>query len=224
MMFLKLSAFAVAISLASGFIIVSTQEDQLVSVVIHGTVVTDDDEFVANSQLQLSFIKTLLDENELQQQVDEMVVVTTDEEGRYSIQVNIDPQWSDFVLRLSTSGLDQIHFLEPQPKQLTERIRSGIESGSFEFEVNWIVESRPRWRELRLQIDRYGADSAKGRLLRQYGFPDREEEVDWKGGRRIVWYYYSEGMAVRFIGDEQEKVFHFKPRGYRPEQDNRDQL
>ena len=187
-------------------------QEELISIEIHGVVTTDEDETLANSEIELSFTKFLVDESGVTQQSDERVAVTTDEQGRYSIKINIAQNWTNFELRLNPFRLDRVHYVQPRNRQLTELIKTGIESGTFDFEVNWLIESRTGWREIRRRINTYGENSAKGRLLRDYGLPEKEQEYRIEGRVVQIWFYYTQGFAVRFVDGAKDKEFRFRPR------------
>jgi hypothetical protein len=187
-------------------------QEELISIEIHGTVTTDDGEKLADSELELRFTRVIEDENGLTRQSDERAAVTTDSAGNYSLKLNIGRDWSNFILRINASRLDRIHYLQPREKTLTELIRAGINSGTFEFEVNWLIESRPRWRELRARIDSFGENSAQARLLREFGLPEHEQEFRAEGRVINIWFYYTQGFAVRFVNGKRDKEFRFRPR------------
>jgi hypothetical protein len=187
-------------------------QEELISIEIRGTVTTDDGEKLADSELELRFTRVTEDENGLTRQSDERVAVTTDAAGTYSLKLNIGRDWSNFILRINASRLDRIHYLQPREKTLTELIRTGINSGTFDFEVNWLIESRPRWRELRARIDSFGENSAQARLLREFGLPEHEQEFRAEGRVINIWFYYTQGFAVRFVNGQRDKELRFRPR------------
>ena len=190
----------------------ASAQGELISIEIMGGITTDEGEILANVELELRFTSFFVDQSGTAQQTDERVAVTSDLEGRYSIKLNISPQWSNFELRINPARLDEIRYLAPRERLLTELIMSGIESGNFVFEVNWLVESRLGWRELLNRINQYGERSAKGRLLRDFGLPEKEQEFRIDGKVVQIWFYYTQGFAVRFEDEQQDKTFRFRPR------------
>ena len=201
---------ALAISLVSTLPLAA--QDELISIEIMGGITTDESEILANIELELRFTSFFVGEDGAAQQADERVAVTSDLEGRYSIKLNISPKWSNFELRINPARLDEIRYLAPRERLLTELIMSGIESGSFVFEVNWLIESRPGWRELLNRINQHGERSAKGRLLRDFGLPEKEQEFRIDDKVVQIWFYYTQGFAVRFEDEQQDKTFRFRPR------------
>lgn len=187
-------------------------QEEMISIEVYGNVSTDDGSVVSGGTLQLSYVKLFLDENGLTQTSDDAVSVITDIDGKYSLKLNISPEWLDFELNFSVSTLDRVRYLEPSVKQLADIIKNGISSGNFNFEVNWVINSRPRWLELKEAIDRYGENSEKGRLLRIRGIPDRIMEFERDGQRGEIWFFNTDGIAIRFMGEIREKEFRFKPR------------
>lgn len=187
-------------------------QDDMVSFEIRGNVTTDDGLPVINATMQISFTKITVDENEITQTSDEVQVVNTDEEGNYTFQLNLDPDWSDFILRITSSTVDRFRYNTPQERLLTDAIRDKILNGVFNIEVNWVFTSRPTWQEELEEIRKYGEDSEKGRLIRRRGLADKIVKFTRDGKEGEIWLYYGEGIAVRFLGDQREKVFSFKPR------------
>jgi hypothetical protein len=200
----SLLIFGLAVSVAA--------QEELISIEIRGTVSTDDGEKLVGSEIEMRFTRITEEESGLTRQSDERVAVTTDASGSYSIKLNIGRDWSNYILRVNASRLDKIHYVQPRDRMLTELIRAGLESGTYAFEVNWLIESRPRWRELRTRIDSYGADTEQSRLLREYGLPEHEQE--FRADDRVIniWYYYTQGFAVRFVNGVRDKEFRFRPR------------
>jgi hypothetical protein len=139
-------------------------------------------------------------------------VVQSGEDGRYEFQMNINPDWSDYVLAVNNLNLDTFRYEVPGSKNLTDIIRNAITAGEFELEVNWIVVNRPNWQTELAEIEKYGIDSEKSRLIRVRGLPERIVSFRRKDGQSgEIWYYYSAGIAVRFVGDRRDKDFYFKP-------------
>jgi hypothetical protein len=187
-------------------------QDDLVAIRIIGTIRTEEGQPVSGSSLQLTYVSVSFDEEGTPKPSDGRVVVQSDTAGRYEFQMNIDPDWSDFVLAVNSLNLDTFRYKVPGEKNLTDIIRNAISAGEFEVEVNWIVSNRPNWQLELGEIEKYGIDSEKSRLIRVRGLPERILSFRRKDGQvGEIWYYYSAGIAVRFVGDRRDKNFYFKP-------------
>ena len=200
------------------FACAAAAQESMISIEINGAVTTEEGEPLPNCRIQLSFTRIFVDEEGVTETEDDVVAGVTDEDGNFSLEMMIEPNWTGFVLRINAARIDPLRYEQPTEVDLTDVILNGISSGNFVFTVNRAVESRPRWQELKEMIERYGQDSDKGRLLDQLGLPEMVREFVRDGRRGSIWFYYSLGRAFRFLGDEQEVEFRFLPQEYRPEE------
>lgn len=194
-----------------GFAALATAQEELVSFEIGGTISTDAGAPVANASLQLTFTRISLDPATAS--TDSRLVVNTDNAGRYLFRLNIDPDWSDFSLRITSTGLDARRFLTPPERALTDIIRNAISSGSFSAEINWVITGRPGWEKEAEELRRLGENSERGKLIKARGLPDRIKQFTRGNGQSgELWFYYRDGVVVRFIGDTRDRDFYFRPR------------
>ena len=187
-------------------------QDDLVAFEIKGVIVTDENVAVPNAALELTYTSLVVNEEGIATSKDGRLAVNSDENGNYSLQVNLDPDWNDFTLRIASTNLDSFRYRDPNERLLTDAIRNAVSGGTFTLEVNWIISSRPTWQEELIEIERYGQDSDKGRLIRVRGLPERIQRFTRRNESGEIWFYYTSGIAVRFIGDKREKDFYFKPK------------
>lgn len=195
-----------------GSLFAQVQED-LITFEINGSVRSDDGAPVANATIQLNFVKIILDEAGNPANADGLLAVNTDAQGKYTLQVNLDPNWSDFVLRVASSNLDTFKYTIPKEKLLTDAIRNSISTGVFSITVNWNIESRPNYKSELDEIARYGEDTDKGRLIRVRGIASKITRFNLQNGDKgEIWFYFKDGIAVRFVGEKRDKDFYFAPR------------
>jgi hypothetical protein len=191
----------------------AAQQDDLISFEISGTMRTDEGTPVPNSSIELTYIKLVVEEDGTPSSTDGRLVVQTDEEGYYSFKFNLDPDWTDFLLRVGTLSIDSFRYALPNERSVTDAIRNAISNGVFKLEVNWVINSRPNWQSELEEIQKYGAESDKGKLIRLRGMPAQIKPFTLPDGRRgEIWFYYADGMAIRFVENKRDKDFHFKPR------------
>jgi hypothetical protein len=63
------------------------------------------------------------------------------------MQLNLDPEWSDFIMRITSHNLDSFRYERPPERDLTDVIRNAVVNGTFSATVNWNFQSRPNWQE-----------------------------------------------------------------------------
>jgi hypothetical protein len=202
------------------------EQEEMMPIEIFGRILSEN-EPIPGAQVRLSFTKLVSDESGLAMIQRDEINVRSDENGDYSISLRVDRDWlevdgAEFVL--SMVRLDWNRYRSPRDKILTDLILMGLEQGESRFEANWILEGLPNWSELKLEINRYGENTEKGRLLRRFGMPDKIDEFRRDGVSGSIWYYYrlvplnplerpeNEGLAIRFIGDKEEKRFRLATR------------
>ena len=203
---------ALGILLSAAGVNAQDQED-LITFEINGLVQSDEEGPVANATIQLNFVKNILDESGNPTNSDGLVAVNTDSQGKYTLQVNLDPDWSDFILRIAASNLDTFKYNIPNEKQLTDAIRNSISTGVFAITVNWDITSRPNYKIELEEIAKYGESTDKGRLIRVRGVADKITKFNLQDGRKgEIWFYFEDGIAIRFVDNKRDKDFFFKPR------------
>jgi hypothetical protein len=137
---------------------------------------------------------------------------TTNEEGYYTITVPLRTSWVSIFLALRSHDGDSFRFPLPEPFDLTGRIRNQIAEKSKRLRFNYTMISRQGWFEERQKLNLYGENSDKGRLILVRGLPDRIKKYNrTDGSSGELWFYYTDGLVVRFLREERDRDFYFRP-------------
>ncbi|PTL36385.1 hypothetical protein CLG94_04975 [Candidatus Methylomirabilis limnetica] len=108
-------------------------------------------------------------------------------------------------------GFDGVRFQKPEGIDITKRLKEGRE-----LRLDQLLLDHPQWKEVQRQIAEFGADSARGKVLRQLGLPER---IDRGAGNQPAetWWYYGKGISYRFAGPVIGGSYTFQPiRGVLP--------
>ena len=106
---------------------------------------------------------------------------------------------------------DGVQFQKPEGIDITKRLKE-----RRELRLDQVLLDHPQWKEVQRKIAQFGADSMKGKVLRQSGLPER---IDRGIGDLAteVWWYYAGGISYRFAGPALEGSYTFQPiRGVLP--------
>ena len=138
--------------------------------------------------------------------------VFTDGEGRYRAEFIPKELGNNFYLFFyAEEGFDAVRFQKPDTIDITDRLKEGKE-----LRFDQVLLDHPKWKEVQQQIALYGADSMRGKVLRQLGLPER---IDRGVGDQPAetWWYYAKGISYRFAGPAIEGSYTFQPiRGVLP--------
>ena len=138
--------------------------------------------------------------------------VLSDHEGRYRAEFIPEQMGNNFYLFFyAEEGFDAVRFQKPDTIDITDRLKEGKE-----LRFDQVLLDHPKWKEVQQQIALYGADSMRGKVLRQLGLPER---IDRGVGDQPAetWWYYAKGISYRFAGPAIEGSYTFKPiRGVLP--------
>jgi hypothetical protein len=138
--------------------------------------------------------------------------VLTDREGRYRAEFIPEQLGNNLYLFFyAEEGFDAVRFQKPDSIDITSRLGEGKE-----LKFDQMLLDHPKWKEVQQQIALYGADSMRGKVLRQLGLPER---IDRGVGDppTETWWYYAKGISYRFSGPAIEGSYTFKPiRGVLP--------
>jgi hypothetical protein len=138
--------------------------------------------------------------------------VLTDREGRYRAEFIPEQLGNNlFLFFYAEEGFDAIRYQRPDSIDITSRLREGKE-----LKFDQVLLDHPKWKEVQQKIALYGADSMRGKVLRQLGLPER---IDRGVGDQPAetWWYYGKGISYRFLGPAIEGSYTFKPiRGLLP--------
>ncbi|WP_337290534.1 carboxypeptidase-like regulatory domain-containing protein [Candidatus Methylomirabilis sp.] len=148
--------------------------------------------------LTTKFDYTELDRRELR--------VLTADDGRYRAEFIPDELGNNLYLFFyAEKGFDGVRFQRPDGIDITKRLKE-----SRELRLDQVLLDHPQWKEVQRQIAQFGADSAKGKILRQLGLPER---IDRGTSDQFAetWWYYKKGISYRFVGSAVEGSYTFQP-------------
>ena len=124
------------------------------------------------------------------------VQTITDAQGRYRIELVPASLGNNFFLFFyDASRFDRIKYQRPDPLDVTERLRR---DGTTI--VNPVLRFHPGWSEVERQIAFYGAESARGQILRRHGLPEKREVSAGPGDETESWWYTADGVTYWFSG------------------------
>ena len=127
----------------------------------------------------------------------------TDEEGRYRLEFTPNQLGNNlFLLFYDKEGFDPVRLQKPEPLDVTSQLDM-----NKEVVINQVLLIHPNWSEVQKRMQEYGPSSDRGRILRQFGLPEKEEKVR----DSEVWWYYSKGQSFRFLEGFLDSSFQFAP-------------
>jgi hypothetical protein len=133
--------------------------------------------------------------------------ITTDEHGFYELHAQDHGSRSSYYLRFFDPGsFDSVRYQIPRDEDITQRFRRGRD-----VVQNLVVQEHPDWRKVAAEIERYGADSPRGQILRQVGLPERVMHPDGPSSASEEWWYYRRGIVYKFTGDRIIGERRFEP-------------
>ncbi|HLC21036.1 MAG TPA: carboxypeptidase-like regulatory domain-containing protein [Candidatus Methylomirabilis sp.] len=154
--------------------------------------------------LDMKFEYNELDRRELR--------VHTDKDGRYRAEFIPSELGNNvYLFFYAGQGFDGVRFEKPDGIDITSRLKEGKE---LNFDQSLL--DHPKWKEVQQRIAQYGADSMRGKVLRQLGLPER---IDRGVGEQPTetWWYFGKGISYRFAGASIEGSYTFQPiRGVLP--------
>lgn len=108
-------------------------------------------------------------------------------------------------------GFDGVRFQKPDGIDITKRLKE-----ERDLRLDQVLLDHPQWKEVQQQIAQFGVDSARGKVLRQLGLPERIKRLPGDQATE-TWWYYSKGISYRFAGPALEGSYTFQPiRGVLP--------
>ena len=135
------------------------------------------------------------------------VRAATDADGRFRMEFAPASLGNNFFLFFyDVTGFDRIKYRRPEPLDITDRL-----SRDRAVVVNHVLQFEPSWAEVARQIARFGAESDRGRVLRQHGLPDKRDAPAGSGAEPEVWWYYADGVNYWFVGDRLTRTGQFPP-------------
>jgi len=134
------------------------------------------------------------------------IKTVTDAQGRYRLEVVPSQLGNNFYLFFYGEGFDAVQFKKPESVELTDRLKE-----SRVVTVHRHFEWHPDWPEVQRLIYQMGADSERGRVLRQFGLPEKQEAIETGSGTSEVWHYFAKGVSYRFLNGRLVGVQEFTP-------------
>ncbi len=132
--------------------------------------------------------------------------VLTDQDGRYRAEFIPVRLGNNFYLFFyAEEGFDGVRFQRPDSVDITPRLREGKE-----LKFDQVLLDHPKWKEVQQKIALYGAESMRGKVLRQLGLPERIDR-GLADPPTETWWYYTKGISYRFAGPAIEGSYTFKP-------------
>src|SRR5574337_1979172 len=114
----------------------------------------------------------------------ELKVLTADD-GRYRAEFIPSELGNNLYLFFyAEEGFDGVRFQRPDGIDITKRLKEGRE-----LRLDQVLLDHPQWKEVQRQIAQLGADSAKGKILRHLGLPERIDRVAGDQTTETWWYY-----------------------------------
>jgi len=137
----------------------------------------------------------------------------TDPQGQYRIEFVPASLGNNFYLFFyDKTGFDRVKYRQPEPLDITTLL-----DRNQSVTVNQVLQFQPSWAEVQRQITYYGANSDRGKILRQSGLPDKRETSGAGAEAADVWWYYADGVSYWFSGDTLTRTHEFPPvRGAAP--------
>ena len=112
----------------------------------------------------------------------------TDQDGLYSLEVDIDPYFNRFFVDFVGEGFQYAKYSNPQPEDVTKIVDKGID-----VVVNRVFKINPRWKDITLVLELIGEDNPYAKVFKEYGFPDERVKLD---DGKEKWKYYEIGKEI----------------------------
>jgi len=118
----------------------------------------------------------------------EEVRAATDAHGFFEFRFPVDAQFRDYYLRFyDPASFDAVKYRLPDDREVSRKVRQGRD-----VQASVVLRLQPGWPEVKAMIERYGAASQCGQVLRALGLPSRRVPQD--EGREL-WEYDAAGVA-----------------------------
>jgi hypothetical protein len=131
----------------------------------------------------------------------------TDSQGQYRIGFIPASLGNDFSLFFyDKTAFDRVKYRQPAPLDITSML-----DRRRTVTVNQVLQFQQSWPEVQRQIDYYGPDSDRGKILRQHGLPEKRERSGPGAEDSDVWWYYADGVSYWFTGDRLARTQKFTP-------------
>lgn len=203
----ELGALLLAAALAAPAPVPARAAGEATEVVIRGRLQDVHGSALAGVSVTLIRTRKTVDVRRLQWEESEAVLdrASTDEQGFYEIRAADDGSFASYFLRFyDPKSFDAVRYVPPPDEEITRRFHRGrplVENG--------VVREQPDWPKVKEEIEKVGADSVRGQLLRRVGLPERLEKDSVSGLEE--WWYYRRGIVYQFQGERVAGERRFDP-------------
>jgi hypothetical protein len=131
----------------------------------------------------------------------------TDAQGQYRLEFVPASLGNDFYLFFyDKTSFDRVKYRQPEPLDITSML-----DRKRTVTVNQVLQFQQSWTEVQRQIAYFGANSDRGKILRQFGLPEKRETSGSGTAAADVWWYYADGVSYWFSGDKLTRTHEFTP-------------
>lgn len=131
----------------------------------------------------------------------------TDDKGRYRFDFKPEEMGNNFLLFFyDRQGFDSVQYQKPEPLDITKKLKD-----EQEIQVNQVILFHRDWPEVQRLIKEYGPDTERGKIIRQYGLPERKERFKSAEIESETWWYYTKGVSYKFVDGELKSTYEFAP-------------
>jgi hypothetical protein len=177
-------------------------------VVVRGQITDDAGEPVAAHAVRLLKSRTILTLSNLKKRSQNLEETrgVTDSHGFYEFTFPRDSEFRYFYLRFyDPKAFDAVKYRLPEDADISRRARKGRP-----VHANVVLRFDPDWSEVKTRIERYGAASDRGRILRALGLPS--QQVEEAQGLEL-WAYDAVGVSYLIRGETVVETRRSEPRG-----------
>lgn len=140
-------------------------------------------------------------------QVTEAARTVTDANGYFEIRIPRDRTYDDYFLRYhDTEGFDRVKYMIPPDREITRDLRR-----ETPLILDLPLQFDPQWDEVQRRLAAVGEDSARGKVLRSMGIPEREMNGTGPDGPRLEWWYHTRGVVYFFRDGKAAGYRRFEP-------------
>lgn len=138
-------------------------------------------------------IRSLSDRKSQAQEVEE-ARTRTDASGNFRFEIQADPSFPFWFLRFyDPKEFDTVKYQVPPDHDVSRPVHDGLGA-----EVRAALVFHRDWPKVKDLVDRYGAASQRGQILRTLGLPTVQPQEDGKE----LWVYPASGVAYLLEGDK----------------------
>ena len=119
----------------------------------------------------------------------------TDGEGRYRLELSVDPSFPFYFVRFyDPKTFDTVKYQLPPDLDISR----GVESGGA-VQASALLQMQADWPQVKALVDEYGPASQRGQIIRSLGLPTRRSSA---GEGRELWEFDAAGVSYVLQGDQ----------------------